>query len=136
MFLSLAIVRGFFVSGTGEIISMARSEVITLSPAGAEIPDLRCEAPSSALQVKNPSIFVPVTSELFKQQRYDDAIRAACDTLTVQGTPNYIHWEWDENNAHRVTLVELIGQPGLFLPVINHHNNSIELRERDLCETL
>ena len=114
---------------------MARSEVITLSPACAEIPDLRCEAPSFTLQVKNPSIFVPVTPELFKQQRYDDAIRAACDALSALGVQNYIHWEWDENNAHRATLVELIGQPGLFLPVIHHNKNSIELREHDLCET-
>ena len=111
---------------------MARSEVITLSPAGAEIPDLRCEAPSFTLQVKNPSLFVPVTPELFKQQRYDDALRAACDTLSEQGTQNYIHWDWDHNNKHRATLVELTGQPSLFLPVINHHNNSLELRERDL----
>ena len=115
---------------------MARSEVITLSPAGAEIPDSRCEAPISTFHIKNHSIFVPVTNELFKQQRYDDVIRAACDVLSAQGVRNFIHWEWDENNAHRVTLVELIGQPGLFLPVINHHNNSLELREHDLCETL
>ena len=114
---------------------MARSEVITLSPAGAEIPDSRCEAPSCTLHVKNPSIFVPVAPELFKQQRYDDALRAACDALSAQGTPNYIHWDWDENNAHRVTLVELTGQPGLFLPVIHHNTGSIELREHDLCET-
>ena len=94
--------------------------MITLSPAGAEIPGQRCEAPSFTLQVKNPSIFVPVTPELFKQQRYDDALRAACDTLSEQGTQNYIHWDLDENNAHRVTLVELIGQPGVFMPVIHH----------------
>ena len=114
---------------------MARSEVITLSPAGAEIPDCRCEAPSSSLYVEKYALCVPVTPELFKQQRYDDALRAACDTLSAQGTPNYIHWDWDENNAHCVTLVELIGQPGLFLPVINQHNNSLELREHDLCDT-
>ena len=114
---------------------MARSEVITLSPAGAEIPDLRCEAPSLTPPVKKPSTFVPVAPELFKQQRYDDAIRAACDALSALGVQNYIHWEWDNNNQHRATLVELIGQPSLFLPVINHHNNSLELREHDLCET-
>ena len=109
--------------------------MIALSPASAEILDLRCEAPSFTLQVKNPSIFVPVAPELFKQQRYDDAIRAACDTLSEQGTQNYIHWDWDENNAHRVTLVEIIGQPGLFLPVIHHTISSIELRGHDLCDT-
>ena len=109
--------------------------MITLSPAGAEIPDSRCEAPSCTLHVKKPSIFVPVSSELFKQQRYDDAIRAACDALSALGVQNFIHWDWDENNAHHVTLVELIGQPGLFLPVINHITSSIELREYDLCET-
>ena len=114
---------------------MARSEVITLSRAGAEIPDSRCEAPGFALQVKNPSIFVPVAPELFKQQRYDDAIRAACDALSALGVQNYIHWEWDSKNQHRATLVELIGQPGLFLPVIHHTKSSIELREHDLCET-
>ena len=114
---------------------MARSEVITLSPAGAEIPDTRCEAPSSALCVEKYTLCMPVTPELFKQQRYDDALRAACDALSAQGVQNYIHWEWDNNNQHRATLVELIGQPGLFLPVINHHNNSLELREHDLCET-
>ena len=109
--------------------------MITLSRAGAEIPDCRCEAPSFTLQVKNPSIFVLVTPELFKQQRYDDALRAACDALSAQGTPNYIHWDWDENNTHRVTLVELTGQPGLFLPVIHHNTSSIELRGHDLCDT-
>ena len=105
---------------------MARSEVITLSRAGAEIPDCRCEA---------PSLFIPVPPDLLKQQRYDDAIRAACDELSAQGVQNYIHWEWDNQNQHRATLVELIGQPGLFLPVIHHNKNSIELREHDLCET-
>ena len=114
---------------------MARSEVITLSPAGAEIPDQRCEAPSFTLPVKKPSTFVPVAPELFKQQRYDDAIRAACDALSALGVQNYIHWEWDNNNKHRATLVELIGQSGLFLPVIHHNKNSIELREHDLCDT-
>ena len=108
---------------------MARSEVITLSRAGAEIPDCRCEAPSFTLQVKNPSIFVPVTPELFKQQRYDDATRAACDALSALGVKNFIHWDWDHNNKYLATLVELTGQPGLFLPVINHITSSIELRE-------
>ena len=114
---------------------MSRSEVITLSRAGAEIPDPRCEAPSFTLQVKNPSIFVPVAPELFKQQRYDDAIRSACDELSALGVQNFIHWEWDNDNQYRETLVELIGQSGLFLPVINHTTSSIELREHDLCET-
>ena len=114
---------------------MARSEVITLSRAGAEIPDCRCEAPSSAPYVEKYTICVPVTPELFKRQRYDDALRAACDTLSAMGIQNFIHWHWDHNNEHRETLVELTGQPGRFLPVISHHNNSIELRERDLCET-
>ena len=109
--------------------------MIALSPASAEILDLRCEAPSFTLQVKNPSIFLPVTPELFKQQRYDDAIRAACDALSALGIQNFIHWEWDHNNKHRATLVELTGQPGLFLPVINHITSSIELREHSLCET-
>ena len=111
---------------------MARSEVITLSPAGAEIPGQRCEAPISTFNIKNPSIFVPVTPELFKQQRYDDAIRAACDALSALGVQNFIHWEWDNNNQHRETLVELIDQRELFLPVIHHTTNSVELRERDL----
>ena len=115
---------------------MARSEVITLSPAGAEIPGQRCEAPSFTLPVKKPSTFVPVAPELLKQQRYDDVICAACDVLSVLGVQNFIHWEWDSKNQHRETLVELIGQPGLFLPVIHHNKNSIELREHDLCETL
>ena len=114
---------------------MARSEAITLSPAGAEIPESRCEAPSCTVHVKKYSIFVPVSSELLKRQRYDDAIRAACDTLSEQGTQNYIHWDWDHNNKHRATLVELIGQPGLFLPVIHHTTSIIELREHSLCET-
>ena len=95
----------------------------------------RCEAPSSAFHIENSSIYIPVTPELFKQHRYDDALRAACDTLSEQGTQNYIHWDWDHNNKHRATLVELIGQPGLFLPVINHITSSIELREHSLCET-
>ena len=90
---------------------------------------------SSALPVKKPSIFVPVAPELFKQQRYDDAIRAACDALSALGVQNFIHWEWDSKNQHRATLVELTNQSGLFLPIIHHKNNSIELREHDLCET-
>ena len=104
---------------------MARSEVITLSPAGAEIPDQRCEAPIS----------IPADPELLKQHRYDEALRQACDELSALGVQNYIHWEWDSKNQHRATLVELIGQPGLFLPVIHHNKNSIELREHDLCDT-
>ena len=114
---------------------MARSEVITLSRADAEISDFRCEAPSFTIHVKNPSLFVPVTPELFKQQRYDDAIRAACDALSALGVQNFIHWEWDNNNQHRETLVELIDQRELFLPVIHHTTNSVELREHDLCDT-
>ena len=111
---------------------MARSEAITLSPASAEILDLRCEAPSFTPPVKKPSTFVPVAPELFKQQRYDDAIRAACDALSALGVQNFIHWEWDNNNQRRETLVELIDQRELFLPVIHHTTNSVELRERDL----
>ena len=114
---------------------MARSEVITLSPAGAEIPDQRCEAPSFTLHIKNPSIFVPVTPELFKQQRYDDAIRAACDALSAQGVQNFIHWEWDNNNQHRETLVELLNPSRFYATIINYNTNSIELREHDLCDT-
>lgn len=106
---------------------MARSEAITLSPAGAEIPDLRCEA---------PSLFIPVPPDLLKQQRYDDALKCACDELSSLGVQNFIHWHcWNQDNKHGITLVELIGQPGLFLPVINHNTSSIELREHDLCET-
>ena len=106
-----------------------------MSPAGAEIPESRCEAPSFTLPVKKPSTFVPVAPELFKQQRYDDAIRAACDALSALGVQNFIHWEWDNNNQRRETLVELIDQRELFLPVIHHTTNSIELREHDLCDT-
>lgn len=114
---------------------MARSEVITLSPAGAEIPDLGCEAPISTFNIKNPSIFVPVTPELFKQQRYDDAIRAACDALSALGVQNFIHWEWDNNNQRRETLVELFNPSRFYAPIINYNTNSIELREHDLCDT-
>ena len=105
-----------------------------MSPASAEILDICCEAPSSTFHIKNPSIFVPVTPELFKQQRYDEALRQACDALSALGVQNYIHWEWDSNNPHRATLVELTGQSGLFLPVIHHTASSIELRECDLCD--
>ena len=94
--------------------------MITLSPAGAEIPGQRCEAPIS----------IPADPELLKQQRYDDAIRAACDALSALGVQNFIHWEWDNNNQQRATLVELIDQRELFLPVIHHTTNSVELRER------
>ena len=106
-----------------EINPMARSEVITLSPAGAEIPDLRCEAPRF-------SFFV--SPWLLKEHRFDEALRAACDALSALGVQNFIHWEWDNNNQHRETLVELIDQRELFLPVIHHTTNSVELRERDL----
>ena len=101
--------------------SMARSEVITLSRAGADIPGFRCEA---------PSLFIPVPSELLKQQRYDDALKCACDELSALGVRNFIHWEWDSNNEHRTTLVELIGSPQWLQPRIHHHTNTIELRER------
>ena len=114
---------------------MARSEVITPSRAGAEIPDSRCEAPSSAFHIENSSIYIPVTPELFKQQRYDDALRAACDALSALGIQNFIHWHWDQNNKYQETLVELTNQCGWFLPVIHHNTSSIELREHDLCET-
>ena len=77
-------------------------------------------------------MIIQVDKQLLRNQQYDEALRQACDALSAHGVQNYIHWDWDNNNQHRVTLVELIGQPGLFLPVINHHNNSLELRERDL----
>ena len=109
-----------------EINPMARSEAITLSRAGADIPGFRCEA---------PSLFIPVPPDLLKQQRYDDALKCACDELSRLGVQNFIHWEWDNNNQHRETLVELIDQRELFLPVIHHTTNSIELREHDLCDT-
>ena len=75
---------------------------------------------------------LPADSSLLKQQRYDDAIRAACDALSALGVQNFIHWELDNNNQRRETLVELIDQRELFLPVIHHTTNSVELRERDL----
>ena len=101
---------------------MERGEAITLSPASAEILDLRCEAPIS----------IPADPELLKQQRYDDAIRAACDALSAQGVHNFIHWEWDNNNQHRETLVELFNPSRFYAPIINYNTNSIELREHDL----
>ena len=100
--------------------SMARSEVITLSPAGAEIPGQRCEAPIS----------IPADPELLKQQRYDDALRSCCDTLSAQDIQNFIHYGNDDSR-----LVELFDPPGLFVPFINHTASSIELREHDLCDT-
>lgn len=103
-----------------EINPMARSEAITLSPAGAEIPDLRCEAPIS----------IPADPELLKQQRYDEALRSCCDTLSTNDIKNFIHYGNDNNR-----LVELFDPPGLFVPFINHNNCSIELREHDLCDT-
>ena len=103
-----------------EINPMARIEVITLSPAGAEILDLRCEAPIS----------IPADPELLKQQRYDDALRSCCDTLSAQDIQNFIHYGNDDSR-----LVELFDPPGLFVPFINHTTSSIELREHDLCDT-
>ena len=103
---------------------MARSEVITLSPAGAEIPDLRCEAPIS----------IPADPELFKQQRFDEALRAICDDLSAQGIKNFIHYAWYESNQHRETLVELFNPSRFYAPIINYNTNSIELREHDLCD--
>ena len=95
----------------------------------------RCEAPSSAFHIENSSIYIPVTPELFKQQRYDDALRAACDALSAQGINNFIHYAWDESNQHRETLVELFNPSRFYAPIINYNTNSIELREHDLCET-
>lgn len=105
---------------------MARSEVIALSLAGADIPGFRCEA---------PSLFIPVPPDLLKQQRYDDALKCACDELSRLGVQNFIHWHWNQDNKHGITLVELVGSPRRFLPHIHHHNSHIELREHDLCET-
>ena len=99
---------------------MERGEVITLSPASAEILDLRCEAPIS----------IPADPELLKQQRYDDALRSCCDTLSAQDIQNFVHYGNDNNR-----LVELFDPPGLFVPLINHTTSSIELREHDLCDT-
>lgn len=105
---------------------MARSEVITLSPAGAEIPGLRCEAPRF-------SFFV--SPWLLKEHRFDEALRAICDDLSAQWIQNFIHYAWDESNQHNQTLVELFNPPQLLKPIINYNTNSIELREHDLCDT-
>ena len=94
--------------------------MITLSPAGAEIPDLRCEAPIS----------IPADRKLLKQHRYDEALRSCCDTLIAQDIKNFIHYGNDDSR-----LVELFDPPGLFVPFINHTTSSIELREHDLCDT-
>lgn len=104
---------------------MTRSEVITLSPAGAEIPGLRCEAPRF-------SFFV--SPWLLKEHRFDEALRAICDDLSANGIQNFIHYEGDEQNQHHETLVELFNPPQFLKPIINYHNNSIELREHDLCD--
>ena len=103
-----------------EINPMARSEAITLSPAGAEIPDQRCEAPIS----------IPADHKLLKQHRYDEALRSCCDTLSAHDIKNFIHYGNDNNR-----MVELFDPPGLFVPFINHTTSSIELREHDLCDT-
>ena len=108
-----------------EINPMARSEVITLSPAGAEIPDLRCEAPRF-------SFFV--SPWLLKEHRFDEALRAICDDLSIQGIQNFIHYALDESNQHRETLVELFNPSRFYAPIINYNTNSIELREHDLCD--
>jgi hypothetical protein len=101
---------------------MARSEVITLSPAGAEIPGQRCEAPRF-------SFFV--SPWLLKEHRFDEALRAICDDLSAQGIRNFIHYDWGTDSR----TVETFDPPAVYVPVINHTTNSIELREHDLCET-
>ena len=96
-----------------------------MSPAGAEIPESRCEA---------PCFTIPVPEFLLKQQRYDEALRSACDVLSSQGITNYIHYEWHVENPHRITLVEIFNPHQLLKPLINNTTNSIELREHDLCD--
>ena len=78
---------------------------------------------------------LPADSSLLKQHRYDEALRQACDDLSAQGIKNFIHYEGDEQNQHHETLVELFNPPQFLKPIINYHNNSIELREHDLCDT-
>ena len=118
--------RGFFVSVTGEIISMARSEVITLSPAGAEIPELtRCEALTFS---------IPVEPGPINRFEFDVSLREACDKLSDRGIQNFIHYAWDDNNSFNITTVELPEHRAFLTPTINYLTNSIELREGDLCD--
>ena len=93
---------------------MARGEVITLSPASAEIPDQRCEAPSF-------SISVP--TELLACYNYDACARLLCDHLSAMGIANYLHY-------NDVREIELLDSGERCVPVINHHHQTISLRER------
>ena len=93
---------------------MARSEVITLSRAGADIPGFRCEAPSF-------SISVP--TELLSCYNYDACARLLCDHLSGIGVANYLHY-------NDVREIELLDSGERCTPVINHHHHTISLRER------
>lgn len=100
---------------------MARSEVITLSPAGAEIPGLtRCEALTFS---------IPVNPEPISRFEFDISLREACDKLSANGVSNFIHYAWDDRNKFNVTTVELPDHGAFLTPTINYLTNSIELRE-------
>ena len=76
---------------------MARSEVITLSPAGAEIPGItRCEALTFS---------IPVEPGPINRFEFDVSLREACDKLSDRGIQNFIHYAWDDSNKFNVTTV-------------------------------
>lgn len=85
-----------------------------MSPAGADIPGFRCEAPSF-------SIHVP--PELLACYDYDACARLLCDHLSAMGIANYLHY-------NDVREIELLDSGERCTPVINHHHHTISLRER------
>ena len=92
---------------------MAISEVITLSPAGAEIPGQRCEAPSFS---------IPVPTELLSCYNYDACARLLCDHLSAIGIANFLHY-------NDVREIELLDSGEHYTPIINHQQRTIALRE-------
>ena len=58
-------------------------------------------------------MLVPVPRPLLQAQAYDDALRAACDTLSAQGVRNFIHYREPRR-------VELFDPPRWLEPIVDH----------------
>lgn len=67
-------------------------------------------------------MLVPVPRPLLQAQAYDDALRAACDTLSAQGVRNFIHYREPRR-------VELFDPPRWLEPIVDHAAGGIRFQE-------
>lgn len=68
-------------------------------------------------------MFIQVDKQLLREQRYDDALRQACDKLYAQGFKNWIHY------AEPYRIVELFEPPAKMAVRIDPMRGGLWLEE-------